>query len=228
MTSRQPRRAAAIRARTTAPAWWLLCAAAFAATLLLPGPGQAQVRDDYAEMLGYLAQTRIDQNALAGSTGAIAVNQAAGDLNQQANLRAIAVGSYAIATVDARQRSDADVYDAPARASAVIGGSALAGASGIASINQASGSGNAELNAVSMVVAQQGTREGQDGPMSASAFASAERQRARNPAGKTASRNVAVEATALRGFEGVLQLNQIAGSANATGNSLMLSISTGP
>lgn len=211
-----------------APAWWLPWAAALVAALLLSGQAQAQARDDYAEMLGYLAQTRIDQNALAGSSGAIAVNQAAGDLNQQANLRAIAIGGHAIATVDARQHRDADTYDTPAHASAVIGGSALAGASGIASINQASGSGNAETNAVSLALAQQGTRGEQDGPMSASAFASAERRRAPGPAGKTASRNVAVEATALRGFEGVLQLNQIAGSANATGNRLMLSISTGP
>jgi len=64
--------------------------------------------------------------------------------------------------------------------------------------------------------------------LSAAGFASAERQRAPHPAGKTASRNVAVEATALRGFEGVLQLNQIAGSANSIGNQLVLSVSTGP
>ena len=209
------------------PACWLLPFAAVA-MLLLPGRGQAQARDDYADMLGYLAQTRIDQNALAGSTGAIAVNQAAGDLNQQANLRAIAIGGHAISTVDARQRRGPEVFDTPVRASAVIGGSALAGASGIASINQASGSGNAELNAVSLAVAQQSTREGDDGQMSANAFASAERQRATNPAGKTASRNVAVEATALRGFEGVMQLNQIAGSANETGNVLTLSLPPGP
>ncbi len=220
-----PRRTAAVRARSVPAAWLPSCVAAALLLLMLPGRGQAQARDDYAEMLGYLAQTRIDQNALAGSSGAIAVNQAAGDLNQQANLRAIAVGGHAIATVDARQRRGGDVFDAPSRASAVIGGSALSGANGIASINQASGSGNAELNAVSMAVAQQGTREGLDGPMSASAFASAERQRAPDPAGKTVSRKVAVEATALRGFEGVLQLNQIAGSANATGNQLLLSVS---
>jgi hypothetical protein len=36
-----------------------------------------------------------------------------------------------------------------------------------------------------------------------------------------------VEATALRGFEGVLQLNQIAGSANETGNALTLSLPPG-
>lgn len=199
-----------------------------AAITAISCPAPARAGDDYAEMLGYLAQTRIDDNALSGSQGSIKVNLAAGDLNQQANLQALAVGENADANVDARQRQSADVHDAPGIASARIGGAALSGASGIASINQASGSGNAEVNAVSLALAQQGTRGAPDGQLSAAGFASAERQRAPHPAGKTASRNVAVEATALRGFEGVLQLNQIAGSANSIGNQLVLSVSTGP
>ena len=202
----------------------VMALAALAASL-----GTARAADGYAEMLGYLAQTRIDERALAGASGAVAVNMAAGDQNQQANLRAIAVGDAGIAHVDARQRHDGDVADAPLQASASIGGSALSGAGGLVSINQASGSGNAEVNAVSLALAQQGMREAPAGrQLSTSEFASAERRRATQPAGKTASRNVAVEATALRGFEGVLQLNQIAGSANETGNVLTLSLPAGP
>ena len=155
------------------------------------------------------------------------MNMAAGDLNQQANLRAIAVGAYAHAQVDLRQRSENDTYDLPLHASATLGGSALSGAGGIASINQASGSGNAEFNAVSLVLAEQGIRETPDLLLSSSVSASAERQTVPGPAGRTASRNVAVEATALRGFEGVLQLNQIAGSANEIGNVLTLSVVPG-
>ncbi|KAF1697633.1 hypothetical protein CSC65_01480 [Pseudoxanthomonas daejeonensis] len=189
--------------------------------------GQARA-DDYTDMLGYLAQTRIEDRVLAGASGVMAVNMAAGDLNQQANLHALAIGDAASVQLSASQKRSQDVYDTPLHASARIGGSALSGASGIASINQASGSGNAEQNAVSLVQAQQSTREAPGSSLSTSAFASAERQRTRNPAGRTASRNVAVEATALRGFEGVLQLNQIAGSANETGNQLLLSISPGP
>ncbi|MBO9718043.1 MAG: hypothetical protein J7507_14890 [Pseudoxanthomonas sp.] len=191
--------------------------------------GRAFAADDYTEMLGYLAQTRIDDHALAGSTGAIAVNMAAGDLNQQANLRAMAIGvDGAHVQSGARQQRDGDIHDMPLAASATIGGSALADASGIASINQASGSGNAEQNAVALVLAQQGIRETPDSMLSMGVAASAEQQASPNPAGKTASRNVAVEATALRGFEGVLQLNQIAGSANETGNALTLSLPPGP
>ena len=198
------------------------------AVAALVAAGAARAGDGYAEMLGYLAQTRIDGDALSGSRGAIAVNMTAGDFNRQANLRAIAVGSSARAQADARQRSRDDLYDAPTHASASIGGSALAGAGGLVSINQASGSGNAEFTAVSLALAQQGIRETPDNLLSSSVSASAERQSVPGPAGRTASRNVAVEATALRGFEGVLQLNQIAGSANETGNVLTLSIAPGP
>lgn len=197
--------------------------------LLAAATGQARAVDGYAEMLGYLAQTRIDGQALAGSSGAIGVNMAAGDLNQQSNLRALAIADEAaMVQVSASQERSGDVHDVPLAASATIGGSALAGANGIASINQASGSGNAEQNAVAMVLAQQGIRETPDSLLSSGVAASAERQTAFNPAGRTASRKVAVEATALRGFEGVFQLNQIAGSANETGNVLTLSLPPGP
>ena len=209
-------------------AWVMLLATAALATTVLATAGVARAGDDYAEMLGYLAQTRIDGNVLTGSRGAIALNMSAGDLNQQANLRAIAIGTNAQTQMDVRQRSGDDLYDVPVHASASIGGSALSGAGGIASINQASGSGNAEFNAVSLVLAEQGIRETPDSLLSSNVSASAERQSVPSLAGKTASRKVAVEATALRGFEGVLQLNQIAGSANQTGNVLTLSIGPGP
>jgi hypothetical protein len=39
---------------------------------------------------------------------------------------------------------------------------------------------------------------------------------------------VAVEASALQGFDGVLQLNQIAGSGNATANQLSISVQSTP
>ena len=37
-----------------------------------------------------------------------------------------------------------------------------------------------------------------------------------------------VDSTALQGFEGVLQLNQVAGAGNDTGNVLSMSIQSGP
>lgn len=185
--------------------------------------GAPQTAGSYASMLGYLDDSRIDGHALAGASGAVAINLSAGDLNQQANLRSFAAGPQARSEVEASQAHLADRFDAPAHASASIGGAALANARGIVSINQASGSGNTELNAVAATLARQGIRETTDGSLSASVSASARGQAPTGPQGPgNGTRSVTVEAGAMRGFNGVLQLNQVAGSGNATSNQLLL------
>ena len=211
----------------------VLSAMVVLAGLLAASPCMAQASDesriDYDAALGWLANSRIDGNALSGARGSIAVNQAAGDLNVQANLRSIAVGQYAAADVDAIQFQTNNQANAPTHASAVIGGRALQGAGGIASINQASGSGNAAFNAVALALAQQGIRETDDDQALSAAFASAGQQHDFERGSATAGRRVAsVDSTALQGFEGVLQLNQVAGAGNDTGNVLSMSIQSGP
>ncbi len=205
-----------------------------AASLLLSlgvcmsGAHAQSAAEGYAGMLSYLsADSRLDGDALAGSNGSIKLNQAAGDMNLQANLHSMASGSGASAQVSAAQRQQGDLFNTPTLATATIGGNALAGASGIASINQASGGGNTELNSVTAVLAAQGIREANDEAMaSAAALASAGEQPAiSDPRG---TRRVGVEASALRGFDGVLQLNQIAGSGNATENRLSISVQGNP
>lgn len=200
------------------------------ALAVLAAPAHAQqAPDEYEDMLGYLAQTRIDDHTLAGASGAIAVNMAAGDLNQQANLRSIAVGGHAHATATALQRSQGDMGTVPDHAVAVISGNALQGAGGLASINQASGTGNAELNAVTVALAQRGIRETPDALLASADFASAGVQAISEPgAAGTQTREVGVDGSALQGFDGVLQLNQAAGAGNATENRLMISVHGGP
>jgi len=197
--------------------------------LLLVGAAQAQSRpDSYIGMLSYLsADSRIDGNALAGADGSIKVNQAAGELNLQANLHSMANGNQAASSVRSLQQRQANLYNTPMQASAVVGGNALAGASGIASINQASGGGNAELNSVNATLAAQGIREASDEAMTSSeVLASAGGQSiVTDP---RATRRVGVEESALRGFDGVLQLNQIAGSGNATENRFSISVQGTP
>lgn len=189
---------------------------------------------DYTQALGYLASTRIDSTridnrAFADAQGAIAINQAAGDGNQQANLRSVAIGDVAIASAVGRQSHADNQYDTPQHATASIGGNALAGASGLASINQASGSGNAELNLVAVTSASQGMGETTDEQLSsvASAPAGGQAPLPSSVAG-TGTRSVAVESTALQGFGGLLQLNQVAGSGNATNNQFGLSVQPAP
>ena len=202
-----------------------------ATVIASPLPLHAQQPDDYAAMLTYLNTSRIDGRALSGADGAITVNMTAGDLNQQANLLGIASGTNAHIAINARQHhSDNQVLgDGPMEASASIGGQALSGARGVAMINQASGAGNATLNVVTATLAQQGIRETNDEALAASgALASAGGQGAVNSGRSAGTRRVAVEASALQGFDGVLQLNQIAGSGNATANQLSISVQSTP
>ena len=208
---------------------WLilvLLAVAMAMTVI---PARAQSADDYAGMLDYLASSRIDGQAFDGARGAIAINMAAGDLNQQGNLHGFSSGELADSHVVAIQHHTGNQYDAPLHATASIGGGAFRQASGLVSINQASGSGNAELNIVTAALANQGIRETTDGGLSSLVFANAgEQPLPDSTVSKPGTRSVAVEATALQGFEGVLQLNQIAGSGNSTGNRFGLSVHGGP
>jgi len=199
------------------------------AALAMLSPGASAGDDDYAAMLGYLTSSRLDGNALRGAQGSIAANLAAGDLNSQANLRAFASGSSAQAHIDARQRLRANQFDAPLEANATIAGHALAGARGLASINQVSGSGNTQLNAVAAALATQGIRETTDGSLSAVVSASAEVQPGTGSGARgEGTRSVAVAAGAMQDFRGVLQLNQTAGAGNATANILTLSVSELP
>lgn len=184
--------------------------------------------DDYAAMLGYLASNRIDGNAFKGASGAAAVNMAAGDLNQQANLRAFASGGHV--TILSSQLRRNDIHDEPTSADVSIGGNAFAGGSGLSSINQASGSSNAQLNAVAAQLTAQGIREATDDSLSTAVSASAGGQSASDTeaSNDNATRRTAVESSAMQGYQGVMQLNQAAGSGNATSNQLLLSAPSVP
>lgn len=197
--------------------------------VLLAAAPLPALADDYSGMLAYLDLARIDGRTLAGASGAIAVNQAAGDLNLQGNLIGIAQGERAEVAINAQQLQRGNrVLPAPLDAAAHIGGDALAGASGIASINQASGIANTTLNVVSATLARQGIRETDDTALAAegSALAGGRDDTGRGVA--TGTRSAGVASTALRGFDGVLQLNQIAGSGNDTANVLGLVVQDRP
>lgn len=202
-----------------------------ATVIASPLPLHAQQADDYAAMLSYLNTSRIDGRALSGADGAITVNMTAGDLNQQANLLGIARGQNAHISINARQQQADNrvLADGPMHASASIGGQTLNDASGVAMINQASGTGNATRNVVAATLAQQGIRESNDEALASSgALVSAGGQATATRGRSAGTRSVAVEATALQGFDGVLQLNQIAGSGNATANQLSISVQSTP
>lgn len=187
--------------------------------------------DAYSAMLAYLTNSRIDGNALNGSSGAVAVNVVAGDLNQQANLRAIAVGDQAAVRINVQQQQVGNTGNTPDIAVASIAGQALGDATGLVSINQASGTANAELNTASVVLASQGIREASTDQWLAD-VCTCTQQTTSTGAGQsgsgTRSRSAAVEAEAMQGMQGVVQLNQIAGSNNVTANHLLIDAAMTP
>lgn len=191
---------------------------------------QATSHDSYAAMLSYLDADSIDGNVAEGTQGITSVNTASGDGNQQANLHAFALGAHASVRLQARQRSDGyPEAPTPQNASATIGGHAYAYGQGIASINQASGNGNAQLNAVAAQLTGQGIREATDSTLSATVSVSTRQQTASNPHAQAGgTRSAAVEPSAMEGFNGVMQLNQVAGFGNASDNLLLLSAPDSP
>lgn len=205
----------------------ILAVPATAFALALQSPSAHATDAEYASLLGYLTDSRIDGQAMRGSSGVTGVNMAAGDFNQQANLRVLAAGGSVV--VHARQQQLHNLQDAPDAARASIAGTAYADARGVASINQASGNGNAQVNVLAVALTMQGIRETTDGALSAAVSASAgERQSEATAASGGGSRSVAVESSAMHGFQGLLQLNQAAGSGNLTGNQLLLAVPPTP
>jgi hypothetical protein len=204
-----------------------LCVAGFSAAFALHVPAFAQSAnaDSYASMLSYLDNNTVGGNAMSGTQGISSVNTASGDANAQANIHAFASGSLSQTLIQARQRTRFNPSDVPLDATATIGGHAYDNGQGIASINQVSGNGNTQLNGVTATLTVQGIREASDGTLSATVSASAGGQAASNPQHAQAggTRSVGVDPSAMEGFNGVMQLNQVAGSGNASDNLLLLS-----
>jgi hypothetical protein len=203
----------------------------FALPLLLGSAlAHAAPGDGYAAMLAYLTDSQISGTALNGSAGSITLNLAAGDLNQQANLRALAVGNQAAVRIRASQQQDGNTANVPDAAIAGIGGHALGNAAGLISINQASGTANAQMNTASIALAQQGIRETSSDQWLAGVCACAQQAAPTGSGqqGSTRLHSAAVTAEAMQGLQGVVQLNQIAGSNNVTANHLSIEASPTP
>lgn len=196
--------------------------------LLLLATQVAAETPQLAEPVGYSTQAVISDFALGGSRGVIGVNVVAGDSNAQLNARALAVSVGQGVSATARIKASQHVGlpgGGPDSATSLIGGNAFLNATGLISVNHASGVGNAQINDFAIGVAVGGvavteselnlTVTGQ--PVADAAVADAAGQH----------REVAISDTAFTGSSGVVQINQLAGSGNATSNSFGLSVSLG-
>lgn len=154
--------------------------------------------------------------ALQGVAGRAAVNAAAGSGDAQSNQAALAPSGTAAAHVSQHAGAVAPAHDAASH----IGQGVFTGASGLLSANLASGNGNLQANAVAIAPGAVATVElASDGLL---ATAAAHGGASQLPASRPGRREATVDPRAYRDVSGVVQLNQAAGSGNASFNVFVL------
>lgn len=166
--------------------------------------------------------------------GRAAINQTAGVGNAQANLAAFALSpdGLALASLRADQRI-ADTDDARTAlgraASARIDAQAFADSHGLVQLNQSAGTGNRQLNAFALSNGRIATGvvvAGLDDAALAS-VAGANADDAYGASVVPSLREAVIADDAFRGGQGVLQLNQTAGTGNASVNAIVLQLPGG-
>lgn len=184
----------------------------------------ALAQDDLPDMPGYITKSIIDSNVLSGVRGRFAVNMAAGDSNAQANAAAVALGTQggsAVGLVSGTQVIDLRQAGLPDVSVALIGNHVFAHSSGMISVNQTSGVGNAQANGAALalgfeeVVAESVLSSTTSGAVPIGAGAGKGHQA------------VSIHDTAFDGARGLVQVNQSAGSGNSTANNFALQVQLG-
>ncbi|WP_339452633.1 adhesin [Pseudomonas sp. EA_5y_Pfl2_R50] len=148
------------------------------------------------------------------------VNQAAGDQMQQANTKAIAIGTESHATTSVIQRIDTPA-DRSMNASANIGGNSFSNGNGILGVNQGAGANNQMANVTRVSISA--------APQSVDDSALSQQNVALLPSsGATGtspgSRQVTTSDQAFTGSRGVIQVNQSAGVGNRMANTLSIRV----
>jgi hypothetical protein len=163
------------------------------------------------------ADASIATGAAVNATGAIAVNQAAGLNNAQANQLTITDGDAVANGNASAQSASARVRVTGARAS--IEGNAFSNSSGAVMVNQSAGAGNLQRNSVQLGTAAPGVETVSDGVLSATAANNGGQGRA---GAVKQVREASISSDAFKNVNGIVQINQTAGAGNATANSFVL------
>lgn len=173
-------------------------------------------------------QARILQDAVVGAQGRIAINQAAGAGNVQANLAAIALAPDGRGVPELQARQQAIAGTNQRAASARIEGRTFTDTSGLLSLNQAAGSGNAQLNLFAIGYGDaMPTVNVIAGLDDAALAAVAGDNRTEGAEASPMVRTATIDRDAFRGSQGVVQVNQTAGVGNASVNAIVLQLPGG-
>lgn len=192
-----------------------------------PLPDQMVTGASHMIVPAYVDQSVISGNVMIGASGAMAVNQAAGDMNQQANAAAVAYNPKGVASAQTGilQGSINIRGSLPNVAVTRIDGNAFANATGVLMVNQASGFANSQANSTAIAMGIKG--EAIADSVLAETFPDAA---GLVKVGKdhASIRDVSVSETAFQNAHGVVQLNQTAGSGNNSANNFALRLSVEP
>ncbi|WP_448107784.1 adhesin [Pseudomonas azerbaijanoccidentalis] len=148
------------------------------------------------------------------------INQAAGDQQQQANVRAIAIGTEAGATTIVNQKLNTPANPSM-NATATIGGTSFSNGNGVLGVNQSAGANNQMANAMRISISA--------APQAVDDSALSQQNVALLPSsGATGtpigSRQVVTSDQAFTGSRGVIQVNQSAGVGNRMANTLSIRV----
>jgi hypothetical protein len=199
-----------------------ILSAILAAPLLL-ATGTASA-DPGLQIPGVMNQSVIGANVLSGIRGRAAVNMAAGEENIQSNAAALAAGAAGSAMIGIVQNANANGQNGASISTASIGPGAFSNASGLLSINQTSGVANAQANTAALGVGA-GVEVVADSTL-ATTISNAGPAVA-GTGNKTRLQGVSISDTAFQGARGLVQVNQSAGSGNATANNFALHVEMG-
>ena len=171
------------------------------------------------------AQSPVIDNATIDNSGSqyqgnLTVNQAAGDLQQQANARAIAVGRSANATTEIRQRLRT-VVDPRIDAQSSIQGDSFSHGNGALGVNQSSGAINQQANALRISVGAQPQSLDDSVLMQQNVTLLYNSDPSDSAPGY---RQVTTSDQAFTGSRGVIQVNQSAGVGNRMANTLSVRV----
>jgi hypothetical protein len=162
-------------------------------------------------------QSLIGNGVANGATGVVAINEAAGLDNAQANQGVITNGLVPFNLISSSQSASTNAKTTAARSD--IGSNAFSNTSGLIEVNQSAGVGNLQRNSALIGAAPVEGEIVADGVLSAT---TAKNGGSVGSGQNHDAREVSIGSDALKNVSGIVQINQAAGTGNVSTNSFVL------
>ncbi|RKE34826.1 hypothetical protein B0G76_0853 [Paraburkholderia sp. BL23I1N1] len=162
-------------------------------------------------------QSLIGNGAAAGAVGVVAINETAGLDNAQANQGVFTNGQVPLNLIGSSQSANTNAKTTAAKST--ISSNAFSNTSGLIEVNQSAGVGNLQRNSAVVGSGSIGAEIVADGVLSATTAKGGGLGRSGDSHN---AREVSIGADAFKNVNGIVQINQTAGSGNVSSNSFVL------